>query len=144
MSDAVTHRAAVLLLVVAPLALHAVSVGAAGALVARHRLGHDPLDHGARGRGHRLQAHLALDGGGVDGDAADGVSRPGQGGAGQLAGPDLGASLYLPVVSEPLLAVTQPVRPLPVQTQVVRVAAVLLTHLTLFEIYIFSEIARMF
>ena len=125
-TDAVTHRAAVLLLVVAPLALHAVGVGAAGALVARHRLGHDPLD----------QAHLALDGGGVDGDAPDGVPRPGQGGAGQLAGPDLGAALYLPVISEPLLAVTQPVGPLPVQSQVVRVAAVLLTHLTLFEIYL--------
>ena len=76
-TDAVTHRAAVLLLVVAPLALHAVGVGAAGALVARHRLGHDPLDHGTRGRGHRLQAHLALDGGGVDGDAPDGRGRAG-------------------------------------------------------------------
>ena len=118
-TDAVTHRAAVLLLVVAPLALHAVGVGAAGALVARHRLGHDPLDHRTRGRGHRLQAHLALDSCGVDGDAPDGVPRPGQGGAGQLAGPDLGAALYLPVISEPLLAVAQPVGSLPVQSQVI-------------------------
>ena len=99
--------AAVLPLVVAPLALHTVRLLAGRAFKTWHRLRHELLHHWSLGLTLPLQCYRLR---------------------GSLVDPR--APGYFSVVSQSLLPVVQPVSSLPVQTEVVGVATVLLTDFT--------------
>ena len=106
-------RAAVLLLIVTPLALHTVRVLTGLALETRHRLRHELLDEWSISSvGTLLHLQLPLE----RFRLCWGLVDP-------------GAPHNLPIVAQPLLSVVQPVSSLPVQAEVVGVATVFLAHL---------------